>query len=271
MVQPVPEADPRTHFENLYTKADPWSYEGTDADIARTNAIVKRLQYARFEQGLDLGCGAGRLTNALSGFTKRMVGIDIAEKAIGRARTRYSHIQFAQGDLIEFLERTEEDHAAYDFVSISEVLYYYQRTEDRRRALARLAAIGVPTCLYYFAAIVQQGDGPRRYFGIDELTAMVSERFAIIDCFPSVVEMPRFLDLLGRYTLRRTGRVKLREMYAATREPNQCQAVGLLAVKREANPSYRTSISIVPGAADAPARAQPRPADGPMPRPSTVA
>jgi 2-polyprenyl-3-methyl-5-hydroxy-6-metoxy-1,4-benzoquinol methylase len=200
--------------------------------VVRTNAILKRLQHARFTNTLDLGCGEGPLTNALSSISDHTWGVDISSKAIERARQRFPHINFQQGDIVDIFDRPEIASTAFDFIAASEVLYCLDTGEERRRTLARLAGIGTPACLYFFSIIVTGPTRQRAYFTHREFLQMLSEHFNVIDCFPSVAKLPHSVKWLSRFVRNREQRLRLLGAWNNTRDPEECKHAAYLAVKR---------------------------------------
>ena len=220
----------REQWEQWYAKPNPWRNEGSDEELVREAAVVDRLRHAHFANLLDLGCGEGRLTNMLATLSERTVAIDISERALERARSRYSHIDFQQGELLEALTRAEIVNTPFDFISVSEVLYYYQSDPEREAVLTAVARIGAPNCLYYFSVLLG-ASRRRRYFTFDEFIRIVAAHFNIIDVFPSVVEMPPALDIVRRMLPSRRARVSLLKSWAATRKAENCRHLGCFAVK----------------------------------------
>ena len=233
---PTSNANPfgrtQEEWDRWYDRADPWHYEDTDEDVVRTNAILKRLRHAHFRNTLDLGCGEGPLTNALSTLSENTWGVDISFKAVDRARQRFPHINFLQGDIVDVFDRPEIAVTPFDFIAASEVLYCLDTDGERERTLARLSRIGTPACLYFFSVIVTGPTRTRAYFTHGEFVRMVSQHFNIIDCFPSVARLPRSVKWLSRLVRDRKQRLRLLEAWNITRNPETCKHAGYFAVKR---------------------------------------
>jgi SAM-dependent methyltransferase len=222
----------REEWEQWYKDANPWSTEGSDKDRVREDAIVQRLQFASFENLLDLGCGEGHLTSVLAPLSKKTLAFDIADNALERARTRYPHIEFRQGDLLDVIVRPDITSIPFDFVAVSEVLYYLQTDEERDQAFTGIARLGTPSCLFYFSVMVTGASKYRRYFTYDEFIERVSKHFNIIDTFPSVADMPKPLDLLRRLMVAEQARIAALRAWTATRKPERSRHLGCFAVKR---------------------------------------
>lgn len=80
------------------TEVDRWMVQARDVG----------LRYPRFGRVMDFGCGVGRLSQALSRYTRIVVGVDVSETMIGIARRinrkprRISFVQNMRGDLSLF-------------------------------------------------------------------------------------------------------------------------------------------------------------------------
>jgi SAM-dependent methyltransferase len=78
----------------------------------------------RLGRALDFGCGVGRLSQALAGRFERVLGVDIAESMVAKAREHNRH-----GDRVEYVANTV-DHlpfladASFDFVYSSITLQH---------------------------------------------------------------------------------------------------------------------------------------------------
>jgi SAM-dependent methyltransferase len=229
----------REEWEKWYTQSNPWGTQGSDKDCVRTELLLDRLRYAQFGHSLDLGCGEGHQTDALSKVSQNTLGIDIAANAVERARSRFPHIRFQQGELLDVIKDPGIRQIPFDFISVSEVLYYFQTDEERRAALAGLAQIGTPACLYYFSVIVTGASKYRRYFTHDEFVTLLSERFHVIDCFASVADLPLFLRVLHHLAPSKRMRLELVRTWTVSRKPENCRHVGYFAVKRAAECGFQ--------------------------------
>lgn len=115
---------------------------------ARRNAYIDRARafhedeysYLRFliPQGatvLDLGCGTGRLLNALR--PRRGAGIDISPEMIAIARTDFPHLGFIEGD-IEDPAVIQSLDGPFDYILLSDTIGL---VEDCQTLLTRLRKI----------------------------------------------------------------------------------------------------------------------------------
>ena len=228
-------------WEKWYAQPNPWGTEGSDKDRVRTEILLDRLRHASFSYTLDIGCGEGAMTNVVSALSRRTLAIDISSRAIERARSRFPGIDFRQGELLEVITRPDIRAIPFDLILASEVLYYLQTDEERLAAIAGIARLGAPACVYYFSVIVTGASKHRRYFTHDEFVRLLSAHFNIIDGFASVAEIPTALDLFLRLVPFRRTRKRILKAWTTSRETADSRHMGYLAVKRRADlqPSAR--------------------------------
>lgn len=230
----APSLRSKEEWERWYATPDPWQSDGSEKDRVRTQAILDRLKFAHFAHFLDVGCGEGRLTKALSTLCDHSLAVDIAENALDRARARYHDIEFQQGDLLDVIARPEVAGTPFDFVSVSEVLYYLCTDEERIAAIAGLSRIGTPLCLFYFSVIVTGPTQHRRYFTHDEFLDLLSPHFNVIDTFTSVANVPRWLDVLRHVLPSEHTTLAVLKAWTAAQRPEDCRHLGCFALKRNA-------------------------------------
>ena len=222
-------------WEKWYAQPNPWGSEGTEKDSVRIEILLERLKYARFDRMLDLGCGEGFMTNAIATVSRNVQAFDISALAVERARARFPSIDFQQGELFDVIVRPDVRATPFDFVVVSEVLYYLQTDEERRAAVSGIAELGTPECVYYFSVIVTGDSKYRRYFTTDEFVELLSERFNIIDEFMSVAATPIMIDAIMKLIPSRGARHRLLKSWTTSRDIGRSKHMGFLAVKKRLN------------------------------------
>lgn len=132
-------------FEHKYRTPDPYEFSTNSYEQTKYHRTMDMLPQDRYEHVLELGCAEGVFTQML---TKRyagaeIVGVDIAEAALARARTRcegYPGISLRRANIVEdFPEGT------FDLIFCAEVLYYLgtrQREIVYKHLLGALAPSG---------------------------------------------------------------------------------------------------------------------------------
>jgi SAM-dependent methyltransferase len=107
-------------FDDLYAAdPDPWKFESSPYEAAKYDATIEALRGRRFTSGLEIGCSIGVLTDRLSALCDTLLAIDVAERALDRAKQRVPEVAFERREVPE-----EFPDGAYDLIVVSEVLYY---------------------------------------------------------------------------------------------------------------------------------------------------
>jgi 2-polyprenyl-6-hydroxyphenyl methylase/3-demethylubiquinone-9 3-methyltransferase len=105
---------------------------------------IKAHVNVRDQQGLDIGCGGGILSESLARSGAKMTGIDLSQKALKVAKLHALETS-VQG--LEYLEISAEDlaqqrPAQYDFVTCMEMLEHVPDPASVVRACAQLVKPG---------------------------------------------------------------------------------------------------------------------------------
>lgn len=131
----------RGAFEAVYTASpDPWASASTSYvyQQRKYRTLVSLLPAGRrFFRALDLGCGVGLMSKLLVAHADEVVGMDIAQAAVGHARTAHGMVRnltFQQGDVLDLPAALD---VRFDLVVIADVLYYLLPLDDA--ALASIA------------------------------------------------------------------------------------------------------------------------------------
>jgi SAM-dependent methyltransferase len=118
-------------FNLYYASPDPWHISH-----ARFRDRVLRRRLKRFIRGksvLELGCGEGHLTHAVFGEARSVVGVDISDVAIGRAKSL--NLPNARFETADFLNTSFE---GYDVIAALECVYYLS-LEEQAALLQKIA------------------------------------------------------------------------------------------------------------------------------------
>ncbi len=99
-----------------------------------------RIDGQRFARALDLGCGTGLSGRALRAACDVLVGVDLSEKMLEKAKLAGGYDELHCADLLGFLER---ESAPFDLVTAADVLNYLgDLSLVFRRVRARLTDAG---------------------------------------------------------------------------------------------------------------------------------
>jgi SAM-dependent methyltransferase len=110
-------------FNLYYTTPDPWHISHAQF---RDRVLRRRLKpFIRNKSVLELGCGEGHLTRAIFSKARSVVGIDISDVAIARAKSL--NLPNARFESVDFLQTSFED---YDVIAAIECVYYLSLPEQ---------------------------------------------------------------------------------------------------------------------------------------------
>ena len=104
-------------FNLYYATPDPWH-------VSRSrfrDKVLRRClgRYIRDKSVLELGCGEGHLTRAIFGRARSVVGIDISDVAIARAKAlNLPNARFENADLLQ------TSFEGYDVIAAIECIHY---------------------------------------------------------------------------------------------------------------------------------------------------
>ena len=109
-------------FNLYYATPDPWHISN-----ARFRDKVLRRRLTPFIRGksvLELGCGEGHLTQVVFSKARSVVGIDISDVAIARAKQlKLPNARFESGDFLQ------TSFQGYDIIAAIECIYYLSHQE----------------------------------------------------------------------------------------------------------------------------------------------
>lgn len=145
---------PPTYFDDLYARdADPWRFATSDYERAKYEATIAALPARRFAAGFEVGCSIGVLTRQLADHCDSLLAVDVADRALGKARMRCAECHNVAFGLMNV--PADWPDRAFDLILLSEVLYYLSpldivRTAARTRA--SLSPGGVVLLVHYTLA-----------------------------------------------------------------------------------------------------------------------
>jgi SAM-dependent methyltransferase len=151
-------------FNNYYATPDPWRISRAGF---RDKVLRRRLTpFVRNKSVLELGCGEGHLTEAVFSKARSVVGIDISDVAIARAKLLdLPNARFENADLLQ------TSFEGYDVIAAIECIYYLS-LKERGAFLERIVREHSGKMLLLSGPIVDY----RRYFShkrlVYELTTL---------------------------------------------------------------------------------------------------
>ncbi len=159
-------------FEEMYRGEDVEGYDSwgqedlTQLKKQLSLAICGRYNFGRI---LDIGCGKGAFTHLLKKTNNYVMGIDVSETAIAKARERYPAIDFRKMSAHELSRLGQE---RFDLVVAMEILSYLEDWREVLRSVSRLTR--------YFYVTLYLPDDPIGFVkSFDELIGEMREHFVI--------------------------------------------------------------------------------------------
>ncbi|MDQ3850181.1 MAG: nodulation S family protein [Actinomycetota bacterium] len=147
-VWPVPD---RVYFERWDRRSeDPWGHLASDYERRRYEWTLAALGGRRFGRALEMGCSLGGFTEMLAPYCDEVLGVDISEVSVERARARLAgaaHVRVERRTLPR-----EMPAGPFDLVVCADVLYYWTAAElsgALRQIEAAVASGGVLLLVHY--------------------------------------------------------------------------------------------------------------------------
>mgnify|MGYP001162614166 FL=1 len=115
------------------------TYNKSSSRLRRAFIKLPRfIPYAFNKNTLDLGCGGGFIAHVLSLVAKSSTGIDISQKSIKYAKSRFKKATYIYSDFVSLLKTTKK----YDFIYSSEVIEHVSDVNLYMKTLAHLIKKG---------------------------------------------------------------------------------------------------------------------------------
>jgi SAM-dependent methyltransferase len=114
----------QAELDEFWQTEDPWGFRTNKHDAVRVAELLAALPERTIDRTLDIGCGDGFLTFHLPG--KEVVGIELAERALGWARKTAdsrpdgTRFRFVTGSIFDL---PLLDLGRFDLIAITGVLY----------------------------------------------------------------------------------------------------------------------------------------------------
>ena len=117
---------PAEYFEEKYkANIDPWQFRTSEYERDKYQATMQSLTKAKYAAALEVGCSIGILTRLLSPRCISLVAIDASATAIEAAKSiNDQSVSFRVANLPD-----EFPKDSFDLIVLSEVLYYFDRSD----------------------------------------------------------------------------------------------------------------------------------------------
>ena len=133
---------PPSYFQRIYERSrDPWNFENSDYEAGKYGETLASLPRERYRNALEVGCSIGVLTEKLAERCDALLGLDVSDSALAAARARCAGLPQVRFAKIQVPRESPE--GLFDLIVISEVAYYWQRS-DLDRAITLLASRQAP-------------------------------------------------------------------------------------------------------------------------------
>jgi cyclopropane fatty-acyl-phospholipid synthase-like methyltransferase len=127
------------YFDYLYrTEPDPWSCFTSPYEQAKYRRTLDALPRQVVGRVLEIGCGEGLFTSAVAARAEEVLGLDISQAALSRARQRCSpmgHVKFRRVDVTR-----DPLPVDFDVLIAAEVLYYLGHGSQYRSTCGKLVS-----------------------------------------------------------------------------------------------------------------------------------
>ena len=123
-------------LEQEYERQDHWSYTSDPYELRKYDQTLALVPPGRYRQALEIGCSEGAFTRRLAPLADDVLGLDIVDVALERARLACAglpNVRFRRFDLLG--DTFDEGDERFDLIFCAEVLYYVRWT--RLRAVTR--------------------------------------------------------------------------------------------------------------------------------------
>ena len=140
----VTEAEPASgqgsdaDFDAMFSESeDPWRFESSWYEQRKRAVTLAALPRQQLGRVLEVGCSTGVLTADLASRATTVLGTDLSEQAVRRARQRFAGRE--EVTISRMRSPQQWPAGSFDLVVLSEVGYFWQ-PEELQVALARSAA-----------------------------------------------------------------------------------------------------------------------------------
>jgi alkylation response protein AidB-like acyl-CoA dehydrogenase len=133
------ESLPPRYFARIYDRqADPWRFASSDYEREKYDTTLASLPRPHYDGALEVGCSIGVLTERLAERASSLVGVDVSERALDQARERCARFPRVSFEKLQVPHQMPTGR--FDLVVVSEVAYYWQRS-DLELAADRMATL----------------------------------------------------------------------------------------------------------------------------------
>jgi trans-aconitate methyltransferase len=166
----------RLCFESKHRRPDPWGHAVEPYEAFKYSKTLDCVPARPYPRIVDIGCSEGTFTSRVAQTypTADVVGVDISERALTRARNRAKEanqrITFEALDILN-----QSPCGTYDLAFCSELLYYLGGNDRLRLASEKIAALLDPGGILVLAHPWPESRRLHRHFDANPMLARYSE------------------------------------------------------------------------------------------------
>lgn len=162
------------NFDEMYKNEDIHNYDSwfqEDVTHLGKQLSLVILNNYNFDTILDIGCGKGAFTHLLKKMNNNVMGIDVSETAVKKARAKYKNIEFT----VCTAENIAKLGRKWDLVVLYEVLSYIDNWKEVLRITANISD-------YIFISLFIPEEPIGYVKNFHDLKAEISLYFETINC-----------------------------------------------------------------------------------------
>ncbi|MGI8555806.1 MAG: class I SAM-dependent DNA methyltransferase [Pyrinomonadaceae bacterium] len=116
------------YFEKVYAKnADPWNFTLSEYEADKYAVTLKSLPLEKYDSAFEIGCSIGVLTAQLAKRCKKLLAIDVSEKALEQAKKKCENLPNVRLEIMDVSKKFPDDK--FDLILVSEVGYYLSKKD----------------------------------------------------------------------------------------------------------------------------------------------
>lgn len=127
-------------FDAMFEQEDPWGFASLWYEARKRDVLLAALPDARYGRVFEAGCATGILTEMLAARADAVLAMDVAPRAVARARARLAgqpQVEVRAGTL-----PADWPEGSFDLVVLSELGYFFAREDWAATAERAAGAIG---------------------------------------------------------------------------------------------------------------------------------
>lgn len=174
----------REYFEKVYeAKDDPWDFENSRYEADKYHATLDALPLEKYESAFEIGCSIGVLTAKLAERCKKLLAVDVSQKALNQAKKRCENLPNVKLEIMQIPKEFPPE--TFDLILISEVGYYLTEKDWQaamKKVFAQLDSKGHVVLVHWTPLVhdyPQTGDAVHdslAAFGTDKMQHLKSQK-----------------------------------------------------------------------------------------------